>query len=107
MQISWAMKQDAIHRPISGTDGWGQPIPDGPDVPVKVRWQFVQKLIRAANGQEEMCDAEVWAPLTITPKTGDRFVFEDKLFVVISAERPVSIYGETGFWQVFARSVGV
>lgn len=104
MDLSWAMNQDAVYRKLIGQDGWGRAI-YMPDTELKVRWQFKQKLVRAANGQEVMSEAEAWVPLTISPKADDVFVYSGQTYKVINIGTPVSIYGETGHHKVFCVSI--
>lgn len=102
--IEWSMKQDAVYKELTGHDGWNKPT-YAADIPLKVRWEFKQELIRAANGNEEMCDAQVWCPTSITPKADDRFEYQGKLYVVTSAMLPVSLYGESEYWKLYLKSV--
>ncbi len=102
--IEWGMNQDAIYKEVTGHGGWGGPT-YAPDVPLKVRWQFKQQLIRAANGNEEMCEAEVWCPLSVTPKADDHFEYQGRLYVVVNAGLPVGLYGEAEYWKLFLKSV--
>ena len=104
MNIDWAMHQDLIYKELTGHGGFGNPT-YAPDMHLKGRVQFKQKLVRTANGSEEMSNVEIWAPLSITPKADDRIGFEGKLYRVLDAGRPVSLYGETSHWKVFGASV--
>ncbi len=100
----WGMDQDAVYKKVTGHDGWNTPTYE-PDVPLKVRWQFKQQLIIAANGKEVMCEAEVWCPLEVTPKAGDHFEYKGQLYVVENAGLPVDLYGEESWWKLFLKAV--
>lgn len=115
MDLSWAMNQDAVFRKHTDKDGWGKPTFE-PDVELKVRWQFKQKLVQAANGDEVMSEAEVWAPpivnsLHIAPVANDVFVYDDiggrgkQCYKIVATGTPVGIYGETGHHKVFCISI--
>lgn len=104
MNIDWSFQQQTEHIPVSGHSGWAR-AKTGPSTLLKVRWQFKQRLIKTGNGLEVMCDAEVWAPLTTHFKVDDRFRYEGKLYQIVSVGRPVSIYGESGYWKIYCGAV--
>lgn len=104
MDISWAMNQDAVYRKLIDHDGWGRPT-FGPEIAVKVRWQYTQKLVRAANGEEVMCNGKVLTPLTIKPRAKDLFIYDGQNYEVVDPGDPVSVYGEPSHHKVFCRSV--
>jgi hypothetical protein len=106
MNIDWAMQQEAMYKELTGHDGWNRPV-YAPDVTLRLRWQFKQELIRAANGNEEMCDAQVWCPTTISPKADDRFEYQGRLYVVASAMLPVNLYGESEYWRLYLKAVAL
>lgn len=103
MDVSWAMNQDAVYRELTGHDGYGRPT-YAPDIPLKVRWQFKQRLVMAANGKEVVSEADVWTPLSITPKADDVFVYRGKSYTVLNASEKVSIYGEESHWKLYCRT---
>ena len=113
MDISWAMNQDAIFKPLLSRDGYNRPVytPEWdplapcPEVPVKVRWQKSGKKIKLSNGEDVKADGEVWAPLSINPKEGDVFIYKDKAHEVIKIDEPVSVYGEPSYYKFFCVSV--
>ncbi len=100
MDISWCMNQDAIFKALQGKDGWGEPT-YYPPVPVKVRWQFSQRLVRGKDGQEVMSEAQVWAPLSITPKADDVMTYQGKDYQIINAGLPTDIHGVNSHWMLF------
>ena len=107
MDISWSMNQEAVFRSLTGRDGYNRPT-FAPDVPLTasagsgVRWQFKQKLVRAANGQEVMSEAEVWLPLSIVAiKADDQLEYQGKNYQVINCSKKVDIHGQDCFWKVF------
>ncbi len=102
--IEWAMKDPVIYKEHIGQDGWGKPT-YAPDVSVNTYWTFIQKLIRGANGNDEMVNVETLVPLSITPKVDDRFVFEGKFYRVAASGQNPSLYGERHFWTVYCQSV--
>lgn len=113
MDISWALNQDAVFKPILDRDGYNRPIytPEWdplapyPGIPVKVRWQFKQRLVMAANGKEVVSEADVWAPLSISPKPDDTFIYQGKRYTVLNADKKVSIHGEESHWKVYCRTM--
>ena len=106
MDISWAMNQDAIYRKLLGHNGYGRP-EYADDVALKVRWQFKQRLVVAANGNEVVSEADVWAPLDITPKADDVLVYRGKSYTVLVAGEKVSIHGEGSHWKLNCRTMAV
>ena len=104
MDISWAMNQDADYRELLGHDGYGRPR-YATDVALKVRWQFKQRLVVAANGKEVVSEADVWVPLDITPKVDDILVYRGKKYTVLAAGEKVDIHGEGSHWKINCRTM--
>ena len=104
MDISWSMNQDAEFKALAGKDGWGQPS-YGAATPLRVRWQFKQKLVRARDGQEVMSEAEVWLPLSITPEADDVLTYRGEDYVILNAEDKVDIHGQSSHWKVYCKTL--
>jgi hypothetical protein len=104
MDIAWAMRQKALYHRLAGHDGWGRVTYYPPRI-VTIRLQGKQRLIRAANGEEVMCDAEVWAPLCISPGAGDLFTCQGNRFRVLAAGNMITLYGGSSHWKLFCASV--
>ena len=105
MNIDWAFQQPVIFYKYIRSDGWGMPIYEDEPVELKVWWSAKQRLIRAANGEERMSEADVKTPLTIDPQENDLFIYLGKQYRVMSAGTPPTIYGEIGHRKVYVESV--
>ncbi len=104
MNIDWAFQQTAVFKAFIKSDGWGAPQYESP-VTLKVWWSAKQRLIKAANGEERMSEADIKTPLLISPKENDVFVYEGKSYRVLNAGTPPSVYGEIGHRKVYVESV--
>ncbi len=106
MDISWSMNQDAIYRRLTGRDGYNRPT-YAPDVPFGGRIQFKQRLVRAANGQEVMSEAEVWLPLdpAIDPnQADDEIEYQGALMKIINVAKKVDLHGQDCYWKAYCIS---
>lgn len=106
MDISWSMKQIAKYHKLMNHNGWGRDSYK-PSVKVKIRLREKQRLIRTANGEEVMSDAEILAPLHIRPKPDDLFTHRGRRFKVLSDDCVIELYGETNHRKLFCASVQV
>ena len=106
MDISWCMNQDVVYRKLTGHDGYGRPTYE-PDVSLEGRVQFKQRLVRAANGQEVMSEAEVWLPLdpAIDPNTADDEIeYQGRAMKTINTAKKVDIHGQACYWKAYCVS---
>lgn len=106
MDISWSMNQDAIYRKLTGRGGYNRPT-YAADVSFKGRIQFKQRLVRAANGQEMMSEAEVWLPLdsSIDPNAADDEIeYQGSKMKTINIGQKVDIHGQGCYWKAYCVS---
>jgi len=101
--IEWAFNQEVTYKRFMEHDGWGSPTYE-PPITLEVWWGAKMRLIRAANGEEKMSEADIKTPLTINPKAGDIFTYQGKDYRVLNAGTPPTIYGDTDHRKVFVET---
>jgi len=106
MIIGWAFNQEVVYKKFTGDDGWGVPTYE-PPITLEVWWSAKMRLVRAANGEEKMSEADVKTPLTIDPKANDVFEYKGKDYRVLNSGTPPNIYGETGHRSLFVETAVV